>query len=200
MLSHIKPYSPTTERDFIWIAEYANGTHLAEYDFISKKHNDFSLIRKQDVIRFGLFGHGYRFFYETVGGRFFTPFGYVDFNLKTKEKIYNLTSNQFMYTDMITYKQAEMDFNPLDGYGTGKSIITEYVFGYKQKLKFDDVNFSIKILVRIAEDTPVYFDVKMVSNQDIDGTIQILRHDIILDEYPVTLTKDINSTFQWMVS
>lgn len=199
MLSNIKPYSPTHERDFVWVAEYANGTHLSEYDFHSKQHNDFFSIRKADVLRFGLFGHGYKFYYETVGGRFFTPFGFVDMTFKTRDEEYNLTGNQLMYSDMITYKQAEMTFNPLSGYGSGESVITEYVFGYKQKLVFDEVTFSVKVLLKIAEDVPVRLDVKLVANRDINGTIQFLRHGILLDEYEASLVKDVGEDFQWVV-
>lgn len=47
--------SPVAQ-SFIWVAEYADGSHLAEYNFDNRKANSFYHIDKTKLIRFGLIG------------------------------------------------------------------------------------------------------------------------------------------------
>lgn len=131
---------------------------------------------------------------------FFTPFGFVDMTYKTKDREYKLTGDYLIYNDMITYKQAEMTFNPLFGCDTGESVITEYVFGYKQKLDFDNTTFHFKALLKIAEDVPIHLEVRLVANQDLHGKLQFLRHGVILDEYDAPLSAEISGEMKWVVS
>jgi hypothetical protein len=200
MLSNIKPYSPTPERDFVWVVEYSNGTFLSEYDYSTKEKNDFNTIRKQDVIRFGLFGHGFKFYYETFGGHFKTPFGMIDFVYKTKDKEYALTGQNVFYNDLITYKRGVATFNPLYGQREASTVIDEYVFGYKQKLSFDDIDLNFKALFKIPFNAPMYMTIRLVANQDIEGILQIKRGGIAVDEIDFSLIKNLAREHDWMVS
>ena len=52
----IKPFSPVENRDFIWVAEYADGTLFPEFDFQTKEFNNFYNIKKNELLGFGLVG------------------------------------------------------------------------------------------------------------------------------------------------
>jgi hypothetical protein len=200
MLPDIKPFSPTPERDFIWMAEYANGKYLLEYDIATKIKNDFNSIRKQEVIRFGLLGHGYKFYYETFGGHIKTPFGMIDIIYKTKDKEYALTGQNLFYHDLITYKRGVATFNPLYGQGDSTVTIDEYVFGYKQKLSFDDIDLNLKALFRIPFNAPMFITIRLVSSQDIEGMLQIKRSGIAVEEIDFSLKKQVGKDYDWVVS
>lgn len=201
MLPDIKPHSPVPYlRDFIWVAEYSDGTYLSEYDFLTKNENSFYSIRKQDAIRFGLFGHGYKFYYETFGGYFIIPVGIIDLVYKVKDKEYDLTRQNIFYNDLITYKKAESTFNP-SGFGhiSGSNIV-EYVFGYKQKLSFDDIDLNLKVLFKIPFGMPMYFTVRLVANREVEGKLQIKRDGIVAEEIDAPLSKDIGGEYNWVVN
>ncbi|WPS86168.1 hypothetical protein SMD22_16785 [Brevibacillus halotolerans] len=99
MLSHINLYSPVPQREFIWLAEYVDGTHLSEFDFNTKQENDFYSIDKKTVVRFGLIGHGHKLYYETFGGHFKLGNGQIDLVYKAGDKEYFLTGQNEFYQE-----------------------------------------------------------------------------------------------------
>ena len=50
-------------RDFIWVSEYLNGSLIYEYDKEKGIENNFYSIDKNQLLRFGLIGHGMRLYY-----------------------------------------------------------------------------------------------------------------------------------------
>ncbi|MBG9774884.1 hypothetical protein [Brevibacillus laterosporus] len=196
MLSHIIPYSPVPQREFIWLAEYVDGTHLSEFDFNTKQENDFYSINKKTVARFGLIGHGHKLYYETFGGHLKLGNGQIDLVYKTEEKEYFLTGQNEIYQDLITFKRAEAEINLLNSSGELRPVITEYVFGYKHKLKFKDVSFYIKVLIGLSEKSPI-LTLRLVSNRDVEGSVGIKLNGIAVSEMMANLTKEISQEFKW---
>lgn len=196
----LSKHSPTPLRDFIWLGEYANGNHLAEFDFLTAQKNDFYEISKQDLIRFGLVGHGYHFYHDVFGGSFHLPQGKFDFVYKHADKEIKLTEQPMLYNDIITYKKAESTFSPAGFQSGSSSQIVEYVFGYKQKLVFDDININVKAQFSIPFGTPMYISVRLVSNQELDGKLQIVQSGVVIDEINAPLIKDVGGEVNWMVS
>ncbi|MED1666608.1 hypothetical protein [Brevibacillus laterosporus] len=196
MLSHINLYSPVPQREFIWLAEYVDGTHLSEFDFNTKQENDFYLIDKKTAVRFGLIGHGHKLFYETFGGHLKLGNGQIDLVYKTEEKEYFLTGQNEFYQDLITFKRAEAEINLLNSYGELSPVITEYVFGYKHKLQFEDISFHIKVLVGLSEKSPI-LTLRLVSNRDVEGSVGIKLNGIAVSELMANLTKEISQEFNW---
>lgn len=190
-------YSPTPLRDFIWVADFSDGTYLAEFDHLTKEKNDFYSIRKHDLIRFGMIGHGYRFHYDVFGGAFHLPQGKFDFVYKHAGKEYKLTEQPIIYNDMITYKKAESTFSPL-GLQSSTQIV-EYVFGYKQKLLMDDMHLHVQIQFSIPFGQPMYLAFRLVSNKGIDGQLQILQNNSIVEVLDAPLTKNFSSELNWVV-
>ncbi|QDX94768.1 hypothetical protein EEL30_22255 [Brevibacillus laterosporus] len=196
MLSHIIPYSPVSQREFIWLAEYTDGTHLSEFDFNTKQENDFYSIDKKAAVRFGLIGHGHKLYYETFGGHFKLGNGQIDLVYKSGEKEYPLTGHNEFYQDLITFKRAEAEIDLLNSSGELSPVITEYVFGYKHKLQFEDISFHIKVLVGLSEKSPA-LTLRLVSNRDVEGSVGIKLNGKIVSESVSNLTKEASQEFNW---
>ncbi|AUM65596.1 hypothetical protein C0R09_14265 [Brevibacillus laterosporus] len=196
MLSHINLYSPVPQRVFIWLAEYVDGTHLSEFDFNTKQENDFYSIDKKTVVRFGLIGQGHKLYYETFGGHFKLGNGQIDLVYKTRDKEYFLTGQNEFYQDLITFKRAEAEINLLNNFGELSPIITEYVFGYKHKLKFEDISFHIKVLIGLSEQSPTLI-LRLVADRNVQGSLKIKLNGGIVSESVANLTKETGQEFSW---
>jgi hypothetical protein len=192
-------YSPTPLRDFIWAAEYSDGTFLTEFDHLTKKKNDFYSIRKQDLIRLGLTGHGFHFYYDVYGGSFQLPQGKFDFVYKYDDKELKLTENPLCYNDIITYKEAVSTFNPVGIQDSSPSQIIKYVFGYKEKLTFQEVNMNVKIQFVIPFGSPMFLSIELVADHDLDGRLQILQNGVVIEEIEAPLLRNIRDEFLWEV-
>src|SRR5690625_549699 len=94
-------------QDFIWYADYLDGSQLFEFDPKTKKANRFQDIDKRKLLRFGVFGGGINLSYCVPGGEFDLHGNKVNFSYVTKSKEYHLTGNSLeIYNDLIQYKDA----------------------------------------------------------------------------------------------
>lgn len=188
--------SPVVEQDFIWVGEYMDGTHLAEFDFKTKKENSFYQLKTKNLIRFGLIGHGMRLFFEYDG--IFNLNGAVyELIYRTKNKDYYLTGHSGKYHDVITYKDAESSLR-LDG-RTTKPLINQYNFGYKAQIKVDDITFSLKTLVKIPFNQPVYMNIWLVADKKLNGKLIIRRNGRDVAEFAAPLKKGVGGEVNWVV-
>lgn len=188
------------EQDFIWVAEYINGDQFFEYDPKTKKSNDFYHIQRDKLLYFGLIGHGLKLFFNVCGGTFNLQGSEIDFVYKTKDKCYNLTKNTTeFYRDIIQYKDASstLDFKQL---GKGKAgDILQYNFGYKHKLKIDNVVFNFKAIVHIPFDKPIYMKYRLVANKTLDGHFIILRNGREIKSIHAPLKAGVAGETSWIV-
>lgn len=97
---------------------------------------------------------------------------------------------------MITFKRAEAEINLLNNSGELSPVITEYVFGYKHKLQFEDISFHIKVLVGLSEKSPTLI-LRLVSNRDVQGSLGIKFNGAIVSESMVNLAKETSQEFNW---
>lgn len=190
--------SPVESQDFIWMADYSDGTFLSEYDFNSKKENSFYDIYKKNLIRFGLVGCGMNLFYEVFGGTFKISGKMLEFIYKVDGKEYYLTGQQQMYNDIIQFKNAESNFDPLGRSGSIESMINQYNFGYKQKLNMHDVNFNFKAICSIPYGQPIYMNLRLVADRDLNGVFCIKKNGIIVAEIEAPLQKNMAGEINWI--
>ncbi|NKI24717.1 hypothetical protein HFN20_26555, partial [Paenibacillus dendritiformis] len=127
--------SPVAQ-SFIWVAEYADGTHLAEYNFDNGKANSFYHIDKTKLIRFGLIGEGSQIYFD-VGNGVFTMNGHrLSLSYSASSREYPLTGRTFLYNDIITYKNAVSDAKLITAGGEGGAFsdpITPYHIGHQKQ-------------------------------------------------------------------
>lgn len=196
-MDSIRPMSPVATQDFIWVAEYADGSYFTEFDMETKQENSFYSIEKDSLVRFGLVGHGVRCYHEVFGGSFKIEGRHIDLSLEAGGKEYPLTGLPEMYSDVITYKDAEATFSP-DG-GTAGSIL-QYNCGYKHQLKFPDLEISLRALCHIPKGQPMYLNFRLVANKKLDAVLKVRRNGQIVAEIPAKMKKDVGGEINWVVS
>lgn len=195
--TNVHPVSPVSQ-DFIWLAEYANGEYLAEYDFVTKKESDFHDIKKDVITRFGLVGHGMKLYFESYGGYFKLADTSIEVVYKTEDKEYPLTGQKMMYTDIIQYKEAETIANFATGQNFG-SRITQFNFGYKNTFNIDGVNFHFKAICKIPFDKPAYVSFTLVADQELDGVLEIRKNGLFTEQFDAPLSKGIGGELNWLI-
>ena len=189
--------SPVNTNSFIWVASYADGTFLPEFSYDSLTENSFYSIDKQKLIRFGLVGYGMNMYYEVFGGVFKIAGQMIEIFYKTNEKQYFLTGQQLMYNDIIQYKCAETSLSS-NGQSSG-SFINQYNFGYKQNIQIDDINFNYKAICSIPYRKPVFLNIRLVSDKELNGQICIRKNGLKLYEYDAPMEANVAYELNWEV-
>ncbi|WP_254068644.1 hypothetical protein [Brevibacillus sp. 7WMA2] len=98
--------------------------------------------------------------------------------------------------NLITFKCAEAEINLLNSSGELRPVIAEYVFGYKHKLKFEDITFHIKVLIGLSEQPPTLI-LRLVADRNVQGSLEIKLNGGIVSESVANLTKETSQEFSW---
>jgi hypothetical protein len=187
--NNIPAISLTRERDFVWVAEYLNGSWLSEFDGF--KWNDFYSIDRSKLLNFGFIGHQNRLFFRS-NGQFVLNGIPVDFHYVTNNTTYYLTSRNMYYNDIIQYKDAAANIN-FSSSGWANSSILRYNFGYKIPLCINGVNMEMRILCIIPRDSSVYFSVRLVSSINMDGELVVVMGGQNVFSNKIPLIKNISN-------
>lgn len=196
MFKYLNNYSPVSQ-DFIWVAEYIDGSHFAEFDFVTKKNNSFFSIDKSKLLRFGLIGHGMHFYFD-VDGVFHLVQPY-EFILKTEERKILLTRQKDLCSDIITFKDAESVIDLSGKSSTPSGNIMQYNFGYKTTFNIDNLQIHFKPICKIPFNKPVHLSFWVSVNKEINGTFQILNNGIVIFENEISLTSNQGAEMNWVV-
>lgn len=183
---------------FNWNADYANGKNYAEYDLLTHKKNDFYLIQKNQVIRFGLFGQGMKLFFEMADGSFNLngrriEIEYVD----EKAEVYHLTAN-FNDKDLITYKEAYADYSNVQG--IQQSNIKSINFGYKTTYEKEGVQLFFQPIVSLPlENESPFIEVKLTSNTSMDGYLVFKTRGAEIERFNAPLEANRAGQMNWVI-
>lgn len=195
IMNEIYPYSPRADRDFIWVAEYLDGNILYEIDRNNIQHQ-FNEINKQLLLRFGLIGHGCRLFFDTLTGVFNIIGNQYKFIYKTDNNVYNLNEQNIRYNDIINYYSCFSDFVPS---GTSNSVVYQYNIGYKCQLQINNIKFSFKPILHIPLNKPVFMTIKIYSESDLDGWLEIHRNNFKCADIKAPLNREYGQNIYWQV-
>ena len=204
LFNEFPTYSPIAKQDFIWVAEYMDGTYLAEYDFKTGKHNEFYSIRTSDLLRFGLVGNGVHVYYELYGGTFKILGKLYEFSYKTGGVEYALTGRSTMYNDLIHYKKSSSDIpmNALiaDHSNVAVEQIELFGLGYKLPIILEDTKISFKSILKIPYRRPLVLSARVVLDRDApDGVLIIRKNGRVIDSLDAPLRKDVGAEIDWVV-
>lgn len=194
----VKGYSPVNTQSFIWMAEYFFKDGLTEFDLNTQKENDFNLIDKKDLKNFGLIGQGAKLYFDCHNGKFNILGNQYMFLIRIKGIDYIVNDLLYNVKDIITYKRAEA----IAGFTSQEldSKIVGYYFGYKTKLKIQDVNFNIKPIISILEGKPLFLDLTISCDKDLDTFFTVYHINRKRRfELPVSLKKNRNIRLHWNV-
>ena len=191
--------SVNKKQDFMWVADYFDGNSLLEFQSDGKE-NSFYAINKNQLYKFGLIGCGYKMYFDTTNGIFnisdrIIELEYIDEN----DKKYNLTNNKIIYNDIIQFKDAESTFNPFSLNGAMKTEISQFNFGYKQKLQFEDLNLNLKVICKVPYDKPVYLEISLTSNKELNGKLLIRRNGKAIDAIDAPLQEGKKGLLNWNI-
>lgn len=190
-----------TDQNFIWVAEYTDGTYLAEYDLLTHKSNSFYDIDRTKIIKFGLLGDGSQVYFDVGNGVFTINNHRIMISYETNGKDYPLTGRALVYNDIITFKDAVSDANALFGRKKGlfTNKIIRYNVGYKKKMEIDDVNISFQCIAGIPLDDAAFFHIKITSDKDLNGHLVIRRNGKIVDLLQAPLKAGYSGQAYWTI-
>lgn len=182
---------------FNWNADYANGKNYAEYDLLTHKKNDFYLIQKNQVIRFGLFGQGMKLFFEMSDGSFNLNGKRVEIEYHSENgEIFHLTTN-FTNKDLITYKEAYADYNNIQG--TQQSSLKAINFGYKTTYRKDDIQLFFQPIVALPFNESAFIEVKLTSNKDLNGYLVFKSRGLEVERFYAPLEANRAGQLNWTI-
>lgn len=189
-------------QDFIWVAEYPDGTHLSEFDFKTGRENSFYSIDRARLFRFGIVGHGQRIYFErdgifNVAGRRIQVFYKVGGNT------FPLSGDfRYNYNDIITFKDAESSglmSGVMQGNGTLSNRITKYSLGYKGGINVGGVNFSFKAILELPLNAPARISLRLVSDRALDGELIITTNGVAAFETKAPLEPNVGGELNWII-
>lgn len=181
---------------FNWNAEYADGSDYSEYNLETRKKNDFYLIKKNQVIRFGLFGQNSKLFFE-LDGSFNLQGKRVEIEYHTLDGEVIYLTNNFFAKDLITYKEAYTDFN--NRQGVQHSSIKSINFGYKTTYKKDELQLFFQPVVSLPLNESAFMEVKVTSNQDLNGHLVFKVRGIEVERYEAPLEANRAGQINWTI-
>ena len=182
---------------FNWNADYADGKNYAEYDLLTHKKNDFYLIQKNQVIRFGLFGQGMKFFFEMSDGSFNLNGRRIEVEYIDEEnRTYHLTTN-FAHKDLITYKEAYADYNNIQG--IQQSNLKSINFGYKTIYHKGDVQLFFQPIISLPFNKSAFIEVKVTSNKDLNGYLVFKSKGLEVERFYAPLEANKAGQINWTI-
>ncbi|ASA22781.1 hypothetical protein [Paenibacillus donghaensis] len=194
-------YSPVKEaQDWVWIAEYADGSHLPEYNFDNRIKNDYYSIDRNQLIRFGLIGMGSQIYFDVANGIFNINKNRIQMSYIANGIEYPLTGRTYLYNDIIQQKVAIGDGKLLSKTASGriKGHIIAHLIGYKKKMELDEVNINFQNILYIPQnEQPSYLEVKISADKDLDGELVIRVNGFVANRIHAPLLKNRSGIYNW---
>lgn len=178
--------SPVNQ-DFIWMVDYLDGTHLSEFDLDTKAENSFYDINQDNWARFGLLGHGMKFYFERDGVFYLNGTAFEVKYVDEEGKEYALTGLKNQPRDLISFKDAE---SALLLQGGSKTRINKFNVGYKANLLIHGVGIKFQAICMIPFNEPVYMNLRMVADQTLNGKFIVKKNNKVVAEMEAPLTKN----------
>lgn len=194
--------SPVNTQDYIWLAEFYDGTQLSEFDLNTKKPCNFYDIDKDRLIRFGLLGNGSQAYFDVGNGIFNINGHRIMMSYITDSQEYPLTGRTFLYNDIIAYKEANTDatLSPRnDVIRQFNSKITSFNVGYKKKMELEGVNINFYNVLTLPLDEPAYMQIKISADKDLKGKLVIRVNGLISEEIKAPLIANMTGIINWII-
>lgn len=198
-IENIKRYSTSTDIDFMFIAEYLNGTLFYEYNSLLNQYYSIKELNKNKLIHFGTIGNGLLTYFDVATGSFYFDGHKIEMYYKTNNEIINLTNQMILYNDIIYYKDAYSSFNTKTKKLQDNCIFCGYNLGYKIQFNYKNYKINFKPIISIQDGQPIHFKIWLVSNQDINGRLTIVVDDVKKYEYETPLNSNVGGEFSWII-
>lgn len=195
-------HSPLPQaQNFIWVAEYYDGTYLSEYNLNDKKNNDYYSIDRSKLVKFGLIGMGSQMYFDVANGIFNINNNKIQVSYVVNKEEYPLTGRTFLYNDIIQYKEAygDMRISPTSSGGKLKNNIYSQSIGYKKSMFLVDANIHFKNILHIPQNSNIapYLEIKISSDKDLNGELVFRVNGMIANKVQAPLIKDKAGIYNW---
>ena len=187
--------SPVQNQKLIWLAEYWDGTYLAEYDFQTRVANDFKMIQKDKLIKFGLVGSGVQAYFDVANGVFTINGNRIQVSYVANDMEYPLTGRTILYNDIIQYKDAVADANILSrdkSFGYMPHTITNHMIGYKKNMDLNGINIHFQNILHLPLDAQAFMQIRITSDKDMEGSLIIRFNGLISAEIDAPLKANLS--------
>lgn len=190
--------SPVPQK-YIWVADYYDGTNLTEYDFQTKKSNDFYAIDREKLISYGIIGQGSQLYYNVANGVFHINQDRFSISYTVEDEEFPLSGRAFLYNDLIQYKNGSSyaNLNTRVKEGKFKNSIDCFNFGYKKSMNLNDVSINYQCIFSLPDEDISYFQIKVTSDKDLDGHLIIRKNGLIVDEIIAPLKANHSGNINW---
>jgi hypothetical protein len=183
------------DQPFIWFANYGNKEILSEFED-SGKENTFHSIEKNRIEEFGILGRGAKLSHDITTGIFDISGKEVEFLIECKNgDLIPLTRQQGPYNDIITYKSAYSDFNPITNQIC--SFIDGYFFGYKHNFITKGIEIHSKIIFALPMEDTMRFGIRLVSDKSIVGRLMIIIDGEIITKMNIETKANESTELEW---
>lgn len=199
--------------NFMWVAEYRDGTLFYEYEPNSLRKNDFKDIIRIALSKFGMFGFGCKIYFDVNTGMYYEvkrinnkdiintyQFLYVDEN----NTEYNFMGKT-VYNDIIQFKSSSiflsLNSNPNVKHGNGlNNQIEDYNFGYKSRFQIDGINFNFQTIVTFnPHNKPMEIKIKLVADKKLNGNLVVRKNGFQDFKYYAPLEIGNAGMITWVV-
>ena len=196
----MKLKSPVTNREFVWLAQYLDGTELSEFNFEDKQENSFYSINKQKLVTFGLVGHGMHLCYGVATGFFKIGDYIIEIGYMEENKEYKLCGQRIVYNDIVQFKRSTSELQMAKNSIT--SFITEHNLGYKVKdLEINGLHFNFQnLLVIPLTGRSMFMSCKLLcQEQDLNGCLYVKRNGVLASLIQAPLVKGKYGYTEWEI-
>lgn len=188
-------------QNFIWVADYYDGTSFLEYDIKLKKKNNYNEIDREKLVYFGLIGEGSQIYIDIANGTFHINGHHLKVSYQANGIEYPLTGRTFVYSNIEQYKDASSDANILSRktQGTFDSQIDQYNIGYSKQMFLLDANINFKCILSIPYNQKPFLQIEILSDKDMDGKLIFRTNGLITDEYHAPLVSNMSNNINWEI-
>ncbi|MFS0855125.1 hypothetical protein [Paenibacillus taichungensis] len=190
-----------TIQNFIWVADYYDGTSFLEYDTKLKKKNNYNEIEREKLIAFGLIGEGSQIYFDVANGIFNINGHRLMVSYQAGDQEYPLTGRTLVYNDIEQYKNASSDANILSRKTQGNfdSQIDQYNIGYSKQMYLLDANINFKCILSIPYNQKPFLQIEILSDKEMDGKLIFRTNGLITDEYQAPLVSNMSNNINWEI-
>lgn len=199
-----KDIRPPVKQDLMYMAEYADGSYIPEFNLMTATKNPFEGLRAEGLIRLGLVGVSVPMYIETYGGFFHLAGRNIQVKYVTKDKEYYLIGHPRFYKNLFYYKtgMAELPMSPkaeLIAWGRPEGEIMSFHFGYTEDLLVEGVNFKLTAECKVPYQETIKLKFNLQADQELNGRIVVIRSGVEIDLGEAPIDPNMGGEVEWTV-
>lgn len=205
MFAFRKDIKVPVKQDMMYLAEYADGTYITEYDELTAKRRPFDNLQMDGIMRFGLTGIGIPMYIESHGGYFHISGRNIQVKYVVGNKDYYLIGHPRSYRNFTYYKTgfAELAMSPkaeMVAWGKPDGQIESYHFGYREHILTEGIMFDFKAVCNIPYQKAVSMTFELHADMELNGELVVLSGGQEVFRQTAPIDPEEGGTVEWIMS